>query len=104
MMIENPYPLRAPEEVARGVAQRARQLRLIRKWKQSTLALRSGVTVASLRRFESTGYISLKSLLRIAFALGQLDDFETLLQPPEAGSIRELEALSVPSKPKRGTQ
>ena len=100
----NLFSLRAPEGVAHELAQKVRQLRLARKWKQATLATRAGVTLASLRRFESTGQISLKSLLRISFALGRLDDFEALLHQPEAGSIRELEALEARPKPQRGTQ
>jgi len=96
------YSLRTPEEVALELSQKVRQLRLVRKWKQATLATRSGVTLASLRRFERSGEISLKSLLRLSFALGRLDDFDGLMHPPEAGSIRELEAHE--SQPKRGTQ
>ena len=100
----NPYPLRTPEEAARELADKARRLRLTRNWKQATLAERSGVTLASLRRFERTGEISLKSLLRLAFALGRLDDFVTVFEEPEAGSIRQLEMLSRADRPKRGTQ
>ena len=58
----------------------------------------------SLRRFERTGQVSLKNLLRFAFALGRLDDFRALLQQPEAGSIRELEARAAAPRPKRGTR
>ncbi|MEI6564554.1 MAG: helix-turn-helix domain-containing protein [bacterium] len=104
MNIGNPYPLRTPDEVMRELARKTRQLRLLRKWKQATLATRSGVTLASLRRFERSGEISLKSLLRLSFALGRLDDFDALLRQPEAGSIRELEALALQPKSKRGTQ
>lgn len=104
MKLENPYPLHTPEEVARELARKARQLRLIRQWKQATLAARSGVTLASLRRFERSGEISLKSLLRLSFALGRLDDYDVLLHPPTAGSMRELEALAGPFKTQRGTQ
>lgn len=104
MSTENPYTLFTPEEVARELAQRARQWRLMRNWRQATLADRSGVTLASLRRFERTGQVSLKNLLRLAFALGRLDDFRGLLRQPEAGSIRELEARAGGHRPKRGTQ
>jgi transcriptional regulator with XRE-family HTH domain len=100
----NPYPLSTPEEVARELSQKAQRLRLARKWKQSTLAERSGVTLASLRRFERTGQVSLKNLLRLSFALGRLGDFDNVLHQPEAGSIAELESLAAPSGPKRGTR
>ena len=92
-----------PEEVAVGLAERVRQLRLLRKWKQSTLAEAAGVSLASLRRFEQTGQISLKSLLRLSFALGQLSEFDELLRLPAAGSLAELEVRSRVSERKRGS-
>ena len=96
--------MNTPEEVASELAEKTRQLRLSRTWKQSTLAERAGISLASLRRFEQTGQISLKSLLRLFFAFGRLDDLDTLLQPPQAGSIRELEAKSSKSQKQRGTR
>lgn len=101
---ENPYPLHTPEEVARELAQKTRRLRLFRNWKQVTLAERSGVTLASLRRFERTGQVSLKNLLCLCFALGRLDDFQSVLLHADANSIRDLEAISTAHRSKRGTQ
>ncbi|MEM9558155.1 MAG: helix-turn-helix transcriptional regulator [Acidobacteriota bacterium] len=90
-MDRNPYSLREPDEVATDLAARLRVLRLERGWKQTTLADRSGVSLGSLRRFESTGQVSLQSLLALADALRRLDEFDGLLQPPVARSIDELE-------------
>ena len=42
------------------------------------LAERSGVSYASIRRFESTGEISLSSLVSLANAIGLLADFNKL--------------------------
>jgi len=86
------------------LASRFRAVRLRRKWKQSTLAERSGVALPSLRRFEQTGQISLKSLLQLAFVLGRLGDFDAVFEQPQAESIAELEALSSARRPKRGNQ
>ena len=102
--MKNDFSLSTPEETAQHLAAKIRALRLARNWKQATLAERSGVTLASLRRFEHTGQVSLQSLLKLAFTLGRLDDFETLLHPPVAGSIAELEAVTSPKKPKRGSK
>jgi transcriptional regulator with XRE-family HTH domain len=98
------YSLNTPEETAKQLAEKVRRLRLSRNWKQATLASRSGVSLASLRRFEQTGLVSLQSFLSIAFALGRLDDFESLLQPPAIHSIAELEKINRAPKPKRGLQ
>ena len=43
---------------------------------QSELATRSGVSLGSLKRFESSGQISLESLLKLALILECLEDFE----------------------------
>src|SRR5688572_19642558 len=96
------FSLETPEQTSRSLAERARFLRLARGWKQSTLAERSGVSLASLRRFESSGRVSLQGLLRIAFALERLPDFAAVLQPPPAVSIAELEAREQRPLVKRG--
>jgi HTH-type transcriptional regulator/antitoxin HipB len=96
------FSLETPEQVSQKLAARAKALRLARGWKQSTLAERSGVTLASLRRFEDSGKVSLQSLLDLAFALNRLDDFEALLQPPRASSLAELEVAEQRPARKRG--
>jgi hypothetical protein len=58
--------------------------------------------LASLRRFEDTGKVSLQNLLDLAFALYRLDDFDALLQPPRAASLAELEAAEKRPVRKRG--
>ncbi|MCU0858400.1 MAG: helix-turn-helix domain-containing protein [Pontiellaceae bacterium] len=93
-----------PEETAQQLAGKIRALRLARNWKQATLAERSGVTLASLRRFEHTGQASLHNLLKLAFALDRLDEFDSVLNPSIAGSIAELEAAAAVRKPKRGSK
>lgn len=98
------FNLLTPEDAAQQLAEKVRALRLARNWKQATLAERSGVTLASLRRFERTGQASLQNLLKLVFAMGRLADFEPLLQPPIAGSISELEAAHEVHKPKRGSK
>jgi hypothetical protein len=47
------------------------------------LAKRSGVSLGSLKRFETTGQISLESLLLLADVLNRLDDFDAVLKPIE---------------------
>lgn len=88
----NGFSLQTPEQVSQTLAERLQALRLARGWKQVTLAERSGVSLASLRRFEESGRISLQSLLDLAFALNRLDDFDALLEASPASSLAELEA------------
>lgn len=77
-------------------------LRLMAGYKRSTLAARSGVTEASLKRFETTGQVSLKNFLRLAQALGHLAEMEGLLKPPAATTMAELKAESSRPIRKRG--
>lgn len=98
----NGFSLTTPEQVSKTLATRVKELRLARGWKQVTLAQRSGVSLASLRRFEESGLISLQHLLALAFALNRLDDFEALFQAPRASSIAELEAAEKRPTRKRG--
>ena len=81
------YSLQTPEQVSAGLAARLRQLRLARGW---------------LRRFESSGRASLQNLLRLAFALGRLDDFDAVFGAPVASSIAELEAAQERPARRRG--
>jgi transcriptional regulator with XRE-family HTH domain len=96
------FSLKTPEQVRSSLAERLRALRLARGWKQATLAERSGVSLASLRRFEESGRVSLENLLDLAFALNRLDDFDALFQAPRASSLAELEAGEERPARKRG--
>jgi transcriptional regulator with XRE-family HTH domain len=58
------------------VKKRRKELKLSRK----ELSIKSGVSYASLRRFETSGEISLASLMKIAQTLGCLDDFDLLFK------------------------
>ena len=94
------YQYITSDEVSAMLAERFRERRLFMGWKQSTLAERSGVSLASLRRFEKQGLISLQSLLKLAMVLGCLDEFSKLLESPPINSIKELEKSD--NTPKRG--
>ena len=92
MSDSSPLQRNTPAEISQLLAQRLRGLRLLLGWKQQTLAQRSGVSVATIRRIEQTGHSSVENLLKLCHALGRLDDFEQLLQPPPAQSLDPLEA------------
>lgn len=80
-----------PGDIAALLAKRLRQCRLDHNWSREELSQRSGVTVASIRRFESKGEISLTRLLQLCFTLHALDGFENVLLTAEPTSIAEIE-------------
>lgn len=56
---------------------------------QRDLANKSGVSYASIRRFESIGEISLNSLLKIANALDCLEEFNSIFKLPVVKSLKD---------------
>ena len=94
--------LKTPAEMAAALAQQTKSLRLLKGWTRATMAQRAGVTASSLKRFEQTGKASVELVLKVAHALGRLDEFDKLLQPPPTQSMAELEQRAAKPAPKRG--
>ena len=90
--------LKSVHEQAAGIAARVRAARLNANLTQAGLAARSGVTLASLRRFETTGQIAVKSLVRLAQALGRDADIEALFAPPPLATLDELVTPAIARK------
>lgn len=86
-------------EALRELGARARELRLIRGYRQADLARRSGLSLPTVKRFEATGQVSLANALRIATALGAEQSFKTLFQLPKFRSLDE--ALSTAPSARR---
>ncbi len=95
------FILKSQQEVIQEIAKRAKFKRLEQNLTQEGLALRSGVSLGSIKRFERTGEISLKSLIDIALALGCLEDFDALFADNASrGSLFEMKEEK---KRKRGS-
>ncbi len=94
--------LLGPGEMGRLLAERLRALRLQKGWTRQTLSMRSGVTAASLKRFENQGKVSLELLLKVAHALSRLDEFDMLLRSAVPRSLAELEQRADKPARRRG--
>ena len=79
-----------PSEIALTLAANVRARRKERRITQRELAALSGVSLGSLKRFEGTGEISLKSLINIAVALGCESDFQALFSKKRYASIEDV--------------
>jgi len=77
-------------DIKQRLSLRVRARRREGKISQSELAARSGVSLGSIKRFESSGEISLTSLLRIAVVLGYEMDFYRLFERKNYQSIDEI--------------
>lgn len=62
------------------IAKRFVAIRKNRKVSQQKLSILSGVSYASIRRFEKTGDISLSSLVKLALSLQLYDDLDNLFK------------------------
>ncbi len=77
----NPYSIdKTPHDVLVELARKTRLLRKEKKLSQQEIATKANVSLGSYKRFERTGKVALDSFIRIAFILGRLDDFDTLLK------------------------
>ena len=76
-------------EIDTDIAKRMAQLRKRRKISQKELAVRSGVSLGSLKRFEQSGEISLQSLTKLAIALEVEGELEDLFSEVPFASIEE---------------
>lgn len=78
------------EELDKKIADRIRNIRKRRKISQEKLANLSGVSYGSVKRFETTGQISLLSLTKIAMALGIADELRNIFMQVPYQNIEEV--------------
>ena len=79
-----------PEEINLALAQRLSRIRKRRRLSQKQLSEKSNVSYGSLKRFETTGQISLLSLTRLYVALDCVDEIRNLFTQVEYASIEEV--------------
>ena len=78
------------EELDLKLAQRVRNIRKRRSISQEKLASMSGVSYGSVKRFESTGQVSLLSLTKIAMALDIADELRNIFSQVPYRDIKEV--------------
>lgn len=78
------------EEIDMKLAGRIRGIRKRRSISQKELSEMSGVSYGSIKRFETTGQISLLSLTKLAFALNEVDEIRNLFTDVPYRSIQEV--------------
>ena len=79
-----------PEEINLALAKRLAGIRKRRGLTQEQLSEKSNVSFGSIKRFETSGQISLISLTKIAVALDCVDELKNLFTEVKYNSIEEV--------------
>ena len=78
------------EELDKNLALRVRKIRKRLKISQQKLADLSGVSYGSIKRFETSGQISLLALTKIAMALDMADELRNIFSQVPYRNIQEV--------------
>ena len=86
----NIYQWQTAEEMNLELANRVRNIRKRRKISQEELSDKSGVSYGSIKRFETTGMISLLSLTKLAIALDCAGEISNMFTNIAYNNIQEV--------------
>jgi len=94
-----------PKSITDKIKIKFKEKRLCLNLTQEGLSKRSGVSLGSLKRFESSGNISFESLLKLALVLECLDDFNGIANIKEQplNSIDDVFKVNKDTFKKRGS-
>ena len=84
------YVWETAEEIDLELAKRARNIRKRRGMSQEELSKKCGVSYGSIKRFETTGMISLLSLTKIAMELDCIDELKEMFTNTVYRNIQEV--------------
>ncbi len=94
------FNLISSEDIAAALGARLEDRRLAENLTLEGLARRSGVALGTLKKFERSVQIALRSFIRLAVALKDEAALEKLLLAPEFETLNQV--LASGKKPKRG--
>lgn len=90
--------LKTPDEVMGGIGRDAQRLRLYQNLTQAEVAVRAGIGLRTLQRFEKSGKAGVDVMVQVAFVLGVAQTMEGLFPLPEARSIDEVLRRKTPAR------
>ena len=93
------FEITSPDSKAKTLAERVKKRRLELNLTQEGLSVKAGIPLATYRRFERAGKISLEGLLHIAYALDALNDFDQVFATPRYATLDE--ALNASQKTRK---
>jgi transcriptional regulator with XRE-family HTH domain len=87
----NYFSENTPNSVQLALKEKIKLIRRNQKISQEELAHRSGVSFGSVKRFETTGQISMESFLKLLHVLDRLDEMGRILNSNE--NLSQIEKL-----------
>jgi transcriptional regulator with XRE-family HTH domain len=96
-----PFSMLTASEIQKHLGLRCQELRLSRNLRRITLAEKAGVSVESIKRFETQGEVSLHNLVLLCLALNCTAEIETLFKSDTPQSIDEILQLQQSASKKR---
>lgn len=93
MSLLESYVLNNPDEICKDIARDFRRRRIEKSLSQKILAAKANVPLATLRRFEASGMISLRSLVALAIELGYVSELSSVFRQAKYQTIDELQQI-----------
>lgn len=94
------YLLYSPTELAQNIGENFKNLRLSRNLSRKTISEKSGVSMSTIQRFETTGVISLESMILLGIAINETESIAKLFHHEHPQNYEELNN----AKRQRGTK
>ena len=94
--------IQTPSSMLETIKDNFKQQRLSLNLTQEGLSNKSGVSLGSIKRFESSGEISFESLLKVALLLNCLDDFKNIANEKDEQYESMEDLLKIKPIKKRG--
>ena len=91
-----------PKSIMQNLKDKFKQKRLSLNLTQEGLSNKSGVSLGSIKRFETSAEISFESLLKVALVLNCLDDFKNIANKKDEQYNSLDDLLKVKPMKKRG--
>ena len=82
--------VKSPRDVQLEVAARVKERRLELNLTQEGLAKRADIKLPTYRKFEQTGEISFRGILKLAFVLDMIQDFDSVFTKKQYASMEEV--------------
>lgn len=101
LSVLNDYTMDNSDSVGMEIAENFRRRRIEKNQTREQIAVKAGIAVSNVARFEQKGLISLGNLISLAKALGYLSDIRSLFSQPKFDTMEELTQIRNNSNKKR---